>query len=58
MTASKLIDSLGGTGKVAGLCGLSASAVSCWRERGIPRAWKLHLESLRPKSVIIKQKQK
>lgn len=56
--ASAMIDALGGTKAVATLCHVAPSTVSCWRERGIPRAWKLHLESLRPKSVIIKQRQK
>lgn len=56
--ASSIIDAMGGTTKVAVLCRVSPSTVSCWRERGIPRAWKLHLENLRQKSPIVRPSQK
>lgn len=35
--ASRLIDSLGGTAKVAKKCGISNAAVSQWRRSGITR---------------------
>ncbi len=49
MDDSKFIDSLGGTGNVAALCGLEKSAVSQWRKRGIPRPWMLFLKQTKPK---------
>lgn len=45
---SSLIDALGGTGAVAALCGLTAGAVSQWRGKGIPRAWREFLRLARP----------
>lgn len=45
MTADEVIDGLGGTSAVAKLCGLTNSAVSQWRNNGIPRAWKMVLRS-------------
>lgn len=38
-TASEIIDEMGGTGAVAGLCGISSQAVSKWRKSGIPAPW-------------------
>ena len=48
MTASEIIDNIGGTGKVAELCGVDPSTVSCWRNRGIPRGHRLYLRKIRP----------
>ncbi|MFK3845765.1 hypothetical protein [Stenotrophomonas sp. NPDC078853] len=39
--ASMLIDSLGGTKRVAALCSVRAPSISQWRRRGIPRPWAL-----------------
>lgn len=38
LSDSEIIDLLGGTGVVAALCGVGSSAVSNWREDGIPAA--------------------
>jgi hypothetical protein len=45
MTAPQIIEALGGTAKVAQLCGLSYNAVHNWRSRGIPRAWMHKVEA-------------
>lgn len=45
---SSLIDALGGTGRVAALCGLTAGAVSQWRGNGMPKAWREFLRLARP----------
>ena len=37
MTNSQIIDSLGGTTKVAKLCGVTLPAVSQWKLNGIPQ---------------------
>lgn len=37
MTNSEIINVLGGTAKVAKLCGVSPPAVSMWRNNGIPQ---------------------
>jgi len=37
MTNSEIINVLGGTARVAKLCGVSAPAVSMWRSNGIPQ---------------------
>lgn len=55
MDASKVIDAIGGTGKTAGLCGLTPSAVSQWRQGGIPRPWELFLRQVRPDAFEPKQ---
>lgn len=47
---SSLIDALGGTGRVAALCGLTPGAVSQWRTKGIPKAWREFLRLARPDS--------
>jgi len=39
MDANTVIKALGGTGAVAKLCGLKSPAISCWRQRGIPKGW-------------------
>ena len=49
MNDSKLIDKLGGTGKVADLCEVTSAAVSQWRKDGIPRARRMFLAAVRPK---------
>jgi predicted transcriptional regulator len=36
LTDAELIDRLGGSTRVARLCGISPQAVSVWRRRGIP----------------------
>ena len=56
MEDSRIIDALGGTDKVAALCALHKSAISQWRKRGIPRAWRLYLKKLRPS--LFKDKRK
>lgn len=43
MDTDKVIEALGGTRKVAKLCGLTDSAVSQWRQNGIPRPWLMFL---------------
>lgn len=42
--ASKIIDALGGTAKVAKICHVSDPAVSQWREDGIPEARLMYLK--------------
>ena len=37
MNTNHIIDTLGGTGKLAEKLGVSGSTVSCWRTRGIPQ---------------------
>jgi DNA-binding transcriptional regulator Cro len=49
MDSSKIIDSFGGTGKLAKKLGLDKSSVSVWRKRGIPRAWVLYLKTVNPR---------
>ena len=46
--ASKIIDALGGTVKVAELCDVTTGAVSQWRNDGIPRARLMYLKAIRP----------
>lgn len=48
MDHSKIIDDLGGTSKVAALCQVSLSAVSQWRESGIPKGRLMFLQLARP----------
>jgi hypothetical protein len=45
---SKIIDALGGTTKVARLCGVESQAVSKWRREGIPQARLLFLQAMNP----------
>ena len=42
---NQLIDALGGSVAVARMCGVSSQAVSQWRKNGIPRPWKMILET-------------
>lgn len=44
VTDSELIDALGGTSKVSIEAGVTAAAVSQWRKKGMPRAWRKLLE--------------
>jgi len=46
--ANRLIDALGGTGVVAGLCEVTTGAVSQWRTEGIPKARLMYLRVIRP----------
>ncbi|OWQ56425.1 hypothetical protein CEE60_02825 [Stenotrophomonas maltophilia] len=46
--ASMLIDSLGGTKRVAALCSVRAPSISQWRRRGIPRPWALFFHAKYP----------
>ena len=52
MDASTIIDALGGTGKVANLCGITPGSVSQWRNKGIPQPWAKFLRAARPKTFI------
>ncbi len=47
--ANKMIDALGGTGAVAELFDKHDSAVSRWRNRGIPSSYMLLIRYKRPK---------
>jgi hypothetical protein len=48
MESTDLIDAMGGTCKVAALCGITTGAVSQWRQKGIPKARLLYFSVLRP----------
>lgn len=48
MTASEIIDELGGTAEVARLCDVKQPSVSEWRRNGIPRAREMYLRAIRP----------
>jgi len=48
MTDLEIIKNLGGTVAVANLCGLDKSAISQWKKRKIPKAWKLYLKRVKP----------
>ena len=39
MNPNLIIDALGGTGEVSRICSVTTSAVSQWRNNGIPSAW-------------------
>lgn len=49
MDPKKIIESLGGTSKVAGMCDITPQAVSQWKENGIPKPWLLYLRLKKPK---------
>jgi len=53
MNASEIIDSIGGTGRVAVICGLGKSAISQWRKRGIPASWARYLKKIRPQAFKV-----
>ena len=46
--ANKIIDALGGTSVVAGLCLCKPASVSEWRKSGIPKARILFFKAIRP----------
>lgn len=48
MDANSIIDALGGTAAVAGLCQVKQPSVSEWRRFGIPPARLMYLRLLRP----------
>jgi hypothetical protein len=47
-TDSEIIDALGGTLAAASLCEVSPPSVSEWRKKGIPKARRMFLRSVRP----------
>lgn len=53
MNDSDLIDQLGGTADVAGLCEVTLSAVSQWRTEGIPKARLMYLRAVRPDLFLV-----
>lgn len=50
LTASEIIDHLGGTTEVARICRIKPPSVSEWRTSGIPPARRQFLELLRPEA--------
>ncbi len=48
LTASEIIDRLGGTTEVARICQIKPPSVSEWRSTGIPQARRQFLELLKP----------
>jgi len=58
MTASDIIDRLGGTGAVAELCRINPAAVSSWRRKGIPPAREMYLRVIRPDAFKAPRKRK
>jgi transcriptional regulator with XRE-family HTH domain len=54
LDAKSIIEALGGTAKVAGICGVSPQAVSQWKTKGIPKPWLKFLQSAYPKVFKIK----
>lgn len=54
--SNSLIDSLGGTAKVAKIFGIKMPSVSRWRKTGIPEARLMYLQVKYPK--IFKEKNK
>ena len=48
MNATKIIDLLGGTSRVAELCNVKPPSVTGWKRHGIPRARLMYLQILRP----------
>lgn len=50
LTASEIIDRLGGTTEVARICRIKPPSVSEWRATGIPPARRQFLELLRPEA--------
>lgn len=50
LTASEIIDRLGGTTEVARICRIKPPSVSEWRASGIPPARRQFLELLRPEA--------
>jgi DNA-binding transcriptional regulator YiaG len=52
LTASEIIDRLGGTTEVARICRIKPPSVSEWRATGIPPARRQFLELLRPEAFV------
>jgi len=50
LTASEIIDRLGGTAEVARICQIKSPSVSEWRSKGIPPARRQFLELLKPEA--------
>lgn len=48
MDSKQVIEALGGTTRVAEMCGIRPQAVSQWKKNGIPRAWVRFLQCIRP----------
>lgn len=48
MDATKLIELLGGTTKVAEICDVTPGAVSQWKNNGIPKPWLRFFEIQHP----------
>ncbi|MFZ6755777.1 Cro/CI family transcriptional regulator [Undibacterium sp. Ji50W] len=48
MDATKLIELLGGTTKVAEICDVTPGAVSQWKTNGVPKPWVWFFESKYP----------
>ena len=58
MNASELIDAIGGTSKVADICGLTTGAISQWRTKGIPKPWLKFFAKAYPKAFKQAQSKK
>lgn len=52
LSASEIIDRLGGTTEVARICQIKPPSVSEWRASGIPPARRQYLELLRPEAFV------
>jgi hypothetical protein len=52
MTASEIIDALGGTLEVARMCEVRPPSVSEWRKTGIPKARLMFLRLARPELFV------
>jgi hypothetical protein len=48
MDATKIIELLGGTTRVAEMCDVTPGAVSQWKNNGIPKPWLRFFESQHP----------
>jgi hypothetical protein len=48
----RVIDALGGTGKVAEMCGLTTGAVSQWRNNGMPKNWRMYFQTTNPELFL------
>ena len=52
ITASEIIDAIGGTKVVAEFCEISQPSVSIWRRTGIPKPWLKYLQLAKPDAFI------
>lgn len=52
MDTNLIIDRIGGTSIVAGICEVTPSAVSQWRVNGIPRPWMMFLREAFPAAFL------